>query len=415
MAQPNPNAGWHDNPNDPRYTGGEDNRYDDGGDTGNGVVVGGGDSYVPPGQVGDAGDENPYIPDDSIDQYKYQTGVNGEKNYDINVGMTGGLMDTVSAIEGSKYANNGYGVRGGNATNRTVQDEERSQWQLQKMLASNSPLMQQAAAQGMARGGSRGLMNSSLSTGAAQGAMISGAQPFALNDADRYGTTAQDNMNATNSMAEANLNMRGRSMEAGARRDAEILREQLSGYGDIRKAMIGIEDREDTQAYNTSEREGSQDFTGDQNQLNRDWTSNENMLTNSLAWAQTKVDAATKMRMSREEAFTRLMSDIGGVENHKISATQRGNAIRDAKATLDAMYGEEAPGMYEMNYDPATGKSYNPETGEEVQGAVGHVPGTSTVVVGNTTITINPDGTYAMTVNTSDATVNSELNGMVDV
>lgn len=297
-----------------------------------------------------------YAPNEDVDQYGYQTGVNGEKNYDVNVGMTGGLMDTISAIEDSPYANNGYRVRGGRATNRTVNPNETSQWQLEQMLASDSPLMRQAAAQGMARGGSRGTMNSSMATGAAQGSMIAGAQPFALQDASWYGQTAADNMNATNSMSEANLRARTASMEARSRRDSQILQEQLSGYGDIRKAMINIEDREDTQVYGTDERLGQEEYQADQNQLNRDWTSNENMLTNSLAWAQTKIDAATRMNITREQAFSDMYASIMNNANPKFKAADRNQAVRNMKATLDARYGEGTGGAYENSYDPATGR-----------------------------------------------------------
>ena len=326
--------------------------------------------------AGDAGADpegNPYEPNPDLEQYGYQTGINGEKNYDINMGMTGGLMDTVSAIENSPYADRGYGVGPGRATNRSVNQNELSQYQLEQMLASNSPLMRQAAAQGMARGGSRGLMNSSLSVGAAQGQMIAGAQPFALADADRYGRTASENMAATNEMAGKNLGARVASMQAGAERDRAILMEQLSGYGDIRKAMIGIEEREDTQAFNTAERVGTQewkdaetaagrnwqtgerlgtqDYNAEQNTLNRKWTSNENMLTNSLAWATAKMDAGIKLGVTREQAFAEMYSAIMANPDPKFKAAERAQAVRDMKATLDARYADTPPSDYELSWD----------------------------------------------------------------
>ena len=316
----------------------------------------GGVVFDSPPDFTDGAEADPYTPNPDLDQYGYQTGVNGEKNYDVNVGMTGGLMDTVSAIDDSKYANKNYNVGPGRATTRNVNQNELSQYQLQKMLASDSPLMKQAASQGMARGGSRGLMNSSLSMGAAQGAMISGAQPFALQDASWYGQTASENMNAQNDMSKANLNARIHSMEAGASRDRLILQEQLTGYGDIRKAMIGIEDREDTQTYNTGEREAQEEYQADQNQLNRDWTSNENMLTNSLAWAQTKLDAATRMGITREQAFSDMYSSIMSNPNTKFTAAQREQAVRNMNATLNDRYGDSEIGPYEDSFDPATGK-----------------------------------------------------------
>ncbi|RLB68293.1 MAG: hypothetical protein DRH08_01360 [Deltaproteobacteria bacterium] len=306
-----------------------------------------------------------YVPDENLDQYGYQTGINGKENYNINVGMTGGLMDTIGAIGDSKYADRNYDVNAtrANATNRQVGQNELSQYQLQQMLASNSPLMQQAAAQGLARGGARGLMNSSLATGAAQGAMISGAQPFALQDANTYGKTASENMAATNEASRLNAELGTRAgiagMEAGARRDQQVLAEQLSGYGDIRKAMIGIEDREDTQAN-----------TAWQNQLNRDWTSEENMLTNSLSWAQSQLDSATKYGVTREQAFAEMYSSIMTNNNPKFTASQREQAVRNLDATMKDYYNDDGTFVNPPNYDPKTGNTLPPEV-TPAQAAVG--------------------------------------------
>ncbi len=367
------------------------------------VVRVGGNNNIPPGAVPPGTAADPYVPNPDLEQYGYQTGLNGERNYDVNVGMTGGLMDTISAIGDSRYANNNYNIAPARATNREVQQNELSQYQLQQMLASNSPLMRQQAAQGMARGGSRGLMNSSLSVGAAQGAMISGAQPFALQDSAWYGRTAADNMQATNAIAKANLDSRGLTMQAKSARDRQILAQQLSGYGDIRKAMIGIEDREDVQDYNAW-----------QNDTNRAWTSNENMLTNSLTWAQTKLDAGLRLKMSREQAFAQIMSDIGGIENQKISATQRGNAIRDAMATLQQVYKDVPPGIFETSYDPATGISTDAQ-GNIIQPPDTTVPGTESVVTGGTTVVTNPDGSTNITIKSSDPEVEEAFNALADV
>ena len=55
---------------------------------------------------------------------------------------------------------------------------------LDQMLQSGSPLMERAATQGQQMANSRGLLNSSMAAGAAQGAMIDRAQPFALQDSN---------------------------------------------------------------------------------------------------------------------------------------------------------------------------------------------------------------------------------------
>lgn len=85
-----------------------------------------------------------------------------------------------------------------NAITREVAPEETSQFQLDKMLASDSALMKRARTQGLQQGAQRGLLNSNLAVESAQGAMIDRAQPFAINDAATYFNTAESNMKAQN-------------------------------------------------------------------------------------------------------------------------------------------------------------------------------------------------------------------------
>lgn len=64
---------------------------------------------------------------------------------------------------------------------------------LNQMLEQDSPLMQRARTQGLQMGNKRGLLNSSMAVGAAQGAMIDRAQPYALSDsANLYQNARQD-------------------------------------------------------------------------------------------------------------------------------------------------------------------------------------------------------------------------------
>jgi len=79
------------------------------------------------------------------------------------------------------------------APQSTVSPNQTSQYQLQQMLASDSPLMQQAAMRGRQNAASRGLLNSSMASQAAQGAMISAATPFAQQDAHTYFQNSQAN------------------------------------------------------------------------------------------------------------------------------------------------------------------------------------------------------------------------------
>ena len=356
-------------------------------------------------------DPNHYDPNEDVDQFGYQTGINGEKNYDINVGMTGGLMDTITGMRNSPFANKGYGVREGAAVNRGVQQEELSQYQLQQMLGSDSPLMRQRAEQGMAKGGSRGLMNSSLSIGAAQGAMIAGAQPFALQDAGWYGQTAADNMDATNRMSEANLRARTASMEAGARRDSQMLVNEQSGFGDIRRAMINMETREDEQAWKTSEGEAGRDWQGGQNDINREWTSNENLMTNTLAQWQTKMDSATRLGISREQAYSEMYASIMANPDKKFSAAERRDAVDRMGEALDKRYaetGEVEPGPFETSV-------LNGAPDDSLMLDKKPLPGTTTTTYGDTTVTVNRDGSTTINIKSSDPYVEETFNALPDM
>ncbi|WP_043530480.1 hypothetical protein [Litchfieldella xinjiangensis] len=73
------------------------------------------------------------------------------------------------------------------------------QSQLNSMLSSNSPLMKRAETKGKQYANSRGLLNSSMGAGAAQGAMIDAAMPAAQQDA-----AAQQDLNKLQASSMAN-------------------------------------------------------------------------------------------------------------------------------------------------------------------------------------------------------------------
>jgi len=83
-----------------------------------------------------------------------------------------------------------------------VQSDESmtSAGRLDQMLQSDSALMQRAATQGRQMANQRGLLNSSMAAGAAQGAMIDRAQPFALQDSNNLMQNARQNAAAQNEM-----------------------------------------------------------------------------------------------------------------------------------------------------------------------------------------------------------------------
>lgn len=252
------------------------------------------------------------------------------------------------------------------AINRKVQQEELSQYQLEKMLASNSPLMRQAAEMGLARGGSRGLMNSSLATGAAQGAMISGAQPFALQDSSWYGQTASENMAATNEASNLNAQLGTQANIAGAenslKRDSQLADQEWKWDEMRQEEAWKTSEAEAGRSWQTGERLGTEEHTAAQNALNRAWTSNENMESNMLKWQLGKLEAAKALGISRAQAWADMYSSIMNNPNPKFKADERNAAIVRLQADLDEQYGEDSADDYETSWEPGQGanENYNP-------------------------------------------------------
>lgn len=88
----------------------------------------------------------------------------------------------------------------------SVSRNQTSAGQLDQILDSNSPLMQRAAIQGQQYANARGLLNSSMASEAAQGAMIDRATPLAQQDAQTYFQNSQANADRQQQEYMANLN-----------------------------------------------------------------------------------------------------------------------------------------------------------------------------------------------------------------
>ena len=98
---------------------------------------------------------------------------------------------TERSFDGSRY---------GMTNDQTVEHR------LEGILSKESPLMQRAQTQGMQYGNSRGLLNSSMAAGAAQGAMIDRATPIAQQDAQQFFERGNLSLNHQNQHDMAYLN-----------------------------------------------------------------------------------------------------------------------------------------------------------------------------------------------------------------
>lgn len=88
-----------------------------------------------------------------------------------------------------------------------LDDKQTVQGQLSGILASNSPLLQQAQTKSLQDMNARGLSNSSMAIGAGQNALYSAALPIAQADANINATNAQTNTQIKNNSDATNTNI----------------------------------------------------------------------------------------------------------------------------------------------------------------------------------------------------------------
>ena len=116
---------------------------------------------------------------------------------------------TASTMTGQGYnagsrTGQGYNADKAGISNWDVLNNQTVQGQIGGIIASNSPLLQQARANSLAQMNSRGLVNSSMALGEGEKAVFSAALPIATQDAATYANAAQLNANAANQLAQFN-------------------------------------------------------------------------------------------------------------------------------------------------------------------------------------------------------------------
>lgn len=104
------------------------------------------------------------------------------------------------------------------AVQRDVQREETAAGQLEDITGRQTPLMQRARQEGVLTAARRGLQNTSIAAGTAQGAMVDRATPIALQDAQTYAQAASQNQAAVN---------RAREVSTGRETDVSVVGAQL--------------------------------------------------------------------------------------------------------------------------------------------------------------------------------------------
>ena len=151
-----------------------------------------------------------------------------------------GIMKDLAMASGSQAydPNNPLGaaranVSGYNAAQGTVDPSTMmSAEHLNKITSQDSANMRRASQQGMLSAASRGLQNSSIAAGAAQGAMVDRATPLAQQDAATYYSNMRANVDASN---------RAREVSAQLKAQAEMQNAAISGQFGMQAAEMATQ------------------------------------------------------------------------------------------------------------------------------------------------------------------------------
>lgn len=129
---------------------------------------------------------------------------------------TAGSVAKVDASLGQSQAANTYTADQGTASRWNVDGNQTVSGQINKVIAADSPLMQQAATGAAQAANQRGLINSSMAVQAGQAALYDKAMPIAQADAQTHGQAAKSNQDAENSFSQFNTNAKNTASQFGA-------------------------------------------------------------------------------------------------------------------------------------------------------------------------------------------------------
>jgi hypothetical protein len=138
-----------------------------------------------------------------------------------------------------------------NPTTRSVGSQQTVSGQIESILSKGGPMYERARAIAMEDMNSRGLINSSMATGAAYGALIDRALPIAGQDAQTYSSADQDNMAAVNTASQFNTGARNQFKSQASDQSFQTRESALN------------------RAQQTSERIGGEQFQAGQNTINQ--------------------------------------------------------------------------------------------------------------------------------------------------
>ena len=190
-----------------------------------------------------------------------------------------------------------------NPTSWNITPNQTVAGQLNMDLNSNSPLMQQANNQGLITANARGLLNSSIASQAAEGAMISAATPIATADAATNANAASYNANQNNTFAADNVN--AQNTAAGTNADATNVSNNANASN---TQQIDVTNLNNTANMN------QQQVTQVAN-LSQDFNNNVQAIQNNQYMDQATKDYNISQLYQSYQTQTQMLQDVGSVPN----------------------------------------------------------------------------------------------------
>ena len=238
--------------------------------------------------------------------------------------------------------------------NYTIDKKQTVAGQMDDLLKSNSPYMQQAATAGKQMAGSRGLLNSSMAAGAAQGASIERALPIAQSDANTYNAFAgqkygtqlqgainnqiqgftQDNMNLGNTLQKGlnqqqqgfqqdNMRLGSQLGQADMRLGDTLQRGQMGLANQLQMGLnnqqqgfqqdnmrlgsqLGQADMRLSNQLGQSDMRLNQQFAQDNMRMDQNWRSNEASTERNFQSSQAALDRRQQLTTQTNEIQSRL-------------------------------------------------------------------------------------------------------------
>jgi len=228
---------------------------------------------------------------------------------------------------------NVYDAATRNASNWNLTPEQQTvQGQLQGIIASNSPLMQQAQTTALQQMNKRGLLNSSMAVGAGQQAVISQALPIASADAAAYQTQNKFNAEQANVAAAANQAATNEASKFGATAENVAAAANQAATNEASKfgaSAANTAELSNVSATNRAAEFGASAENTAASQTATDINKNVNlMLDESMKVALANADSNTKIALQNIDATTRKdITDLEATYKVKMQATQSANEI----------------------------------------------------------------------------------------